>query len=330
MTTDAGGGSSPTADRADARTPGDPRVLPAATTEETAAETAAARATHAEGGARVDRRLFLTAVTGSVALGAAACSAPGGPSASPQSRSASASVTADRTTTSPAPRGPTTTNATTAGGAATTSGRVTPVVLRTDGPDIVHGPTNRALVALTFHGAGDPSLTHRALDLLALHDARVTVFAVGTWLTAHLDLGKALVDGGHDLGNHTWSHRTMPRLDPVDARAEVTRGAEAVARVPGSSPLLFRPSGTPSSTATIRAAARSAGYHRCVSYSVDPRDYADPGPAAVTARTLAGVAPGSIVSLHLGHAGTVAALPSVLSGLASRGLRAVTLSELLA
>ncbi|NUR15919.1 MAG: polysaccharide deacetylase family protein [Dermatophilaceae bacterium] len=202
--------------------------------------------------------------------------------------------------------------------------------MRADGPDIVHGPTDRALVALTFHGAGEPGLTHQVLEVLAAHDARVTVFAVGTWLAANLDLGKALVDGGHDLGNHTWSHRTMPRLDAATARAEVARGAEVVARVAGSSPLLFRPSGTPSSTATIRLAAQAAGYHRCVSYSVDPRDYADPGAAAVTARTLAGVAPGSIVSLHLGHAGTVAALPSILSGLASRGLRAVSLTELLA
>jgi hypothetical protein len=38
---------------------------------------------------------------------------------------------------------------------------------------------------------------------------------------------------------------------------------------------------------------------------------------------------GSIVSLHLGHAGTVAALPGILDGIRSRGWSAVTVTELL-
>ncbi len=285
-------------------------------------------------GSRVDRRVFLAGVTGSLALGAAACSSPGttdavatsggSSGAGPGSSTPSASTQDASGTSAPASASATSTAAT------PPSGRVTPAVLQTNGPDVVHGPSSAPRVALTFHGAGDPSLTHRVLALLARHDARVTVFAIGTWLSANPDLGRAVVDAGHDLGNHTWSHRTMPRLDVATARTEVARGAEAVAAVAGSSPLLFRPSGTPTSTATIRAAARAAGYHRCVSYSVDPRDYADPGAAAVTARTLSAVRPGSIVSLHLGHPGTAAALPSVLSGLASRGLHAVTLTELLA
>ena len=62
---------------------------------------------------------------------------------------------------------------------------------------------------------------------------------------------------------------------------------------------------------------------------VDPEDFRDPGPDAVRQRTLDGVTAGSIVSLHLGHAGTVTALPGILEGLSARGLRAVTLSTLL-
>jgi peptidoglycan/xylan/chitin deacetylase (PgdA/CDA1 family) len=203
-------------------------------------------------------------------------------------------------------------------------------VLTTTGPDIVSGPPSTHAVALTFHGAGDPALTHEVLRICAAHGAHVTVFAVGTWLTTNLDLGRAIVAAGHDLGNHTWSHQTMPRLDAPTAAREVSRGAEAVARVPGSSPLLFRPSGTPTSTPTIRAAARSAGYHRCISYDVDPRDYADPGAAAVAGRVLRGCAAGSIVSLHLGHAGTVTALPEILKGLDTRSLGTMTMTELVA
>jgi len=120
-------------------------------------------------------------------------------------------------------------------------------------------------VALTFHGAGPADLTQRVLSIVAARGGRITVFAVGRWLEQNLDLGRAILAAGHDLGNHTWSHRVMTRLGPAVAHREVQRGADAVAAVRGRPGSLFRPSGTPSSTATIRAEARAAGYQRCVS-----------------------------------------------------------------
>jgi SAM-dependent methyltransferase len=58
-------------------------------------------------------------------------------------------------------------------------------------------------------------------------------------------------------------------------------------------------------------------------------DYTDPGPDAIVSAVLGSTRPGSIVSLHLGHSGTVTALPAILRGLASRELRPVTLTDLL-
>jgi peptidoglycan/xylan/chitin deacetylase (PgdA/CDA1 family) len=121
----------------------------------------------------------------------------------------------------------------------------------------------------------------------------------------------------------------MPGLDAAATRREVEQGANAVAASVGAAGLLFRPSGTQTSTPTIRAAALAAGYARCVSYDVDPLDYTDPGASAVQSRTLAEVRPGSIVSLHLGHQGTIDALPGILRGLADKGLAAVTVTRLL-
>jgi peptidoglycan/xylan/chitin deacetylase (PgdA/CDA1 family) len=66
-----------------------------------------------------------------------------------------------------------------------------------------------------------------------------------------------------------------------------------------------------------------------VSYDVDSLDYTDPGPDAIVSAVLGPARPGSIISLHLGHPGTVTAMPAILRGLASRGLRPVTLTELL-
>jgi len=184
-------------------------------------------------------------------------------------------------------------------------------------------------VALTFHGAGDRSLTEQVLASCASHQAHVTVFAVGQWLAGIPAVGPQILAAGHELGNHTWSHQQMPQLSAGAARDEVRHCADALRNATGSTGWWFRPSGTPHSTARIRAAAGQSGYLRCVSYDVDPQDYRDPGAANVVSRTLAQVRPGSIVSLHLGHAGTVAALAPILAGLADKRLQPVTLSHLL-
>lgn len=204
-----------------------------------------------------------------------------------------------------------------------------PAILTQPGPDISSGPRTGSGVALTFHGAGEIALTVAVLDLARRAGARLTIFAVGQWLAANASVGRDIVADGHDLGNHTWSHQQMPSLSAARARQEITDGAAAVARAVGSAGLLFRPSGTRTSTPTIRAAAAAAGYQRCISYDVDPRDYQDPGRDAVASRTIAAMTTGSIVSLHLGHQGTVDALPAIFTALGSRGLRAVRVTDLL-
>ena len=80
---------------------------------------------------------------------------------------------------------------------------------------------------------------------------------------------------------------------------------------------------------TIRRAAADSGYDRCLAYDVDPLDYTDPGAAQVRANVRTAVGKGSIVSLHLGHPGTITALPAILDDLAGRGLEAVTVTDLL-
>ncbi len=79
----------------------------------------------------------------------------------------------------------------------------------------------------------------------------------------------------------------------------------------------------------MRRGGRKAGYRTGGSYDVDSLDYTDPGPDAVVANVLGSVRRGSIVSMHLGHPGTVTALPAILHGLAKLRLRPVTLTGLL-
>jgi peptidoglycan/xylan/chitin deacetylase (PgdA/CDA1 family) len=205
----------------------------------------------------------------------------------------------------------------------------TPTARPAAGPDITHGPRTGHAVALTFHGDGPETVVRQVVAALHRADASVTVLAVGRWLASAPDVARMLRDAGHELGNHTWSHLPMPRLPAARIRTEVDRAAAELETLTGSAGRWFRPSGTPRSTRDIRAAAVAAGYGACLGYDVDPLDYTDPGPDAIVGSLARQVRPGSIVSLHLGHPGTVAALPAVLTHLHDRGLAPVTASELL-
>ncbi len=195
--------------------------------------------------------------------------------------------------------------------------------------ELVHGPRDKPRVALTFHGQGEPAQVRQLLDELERGGARVTVLAVGSWLDAQPAMAKRILDGGHDLGNHTQNHLDISGMSPTNTFAEINTCAGRLRELTGSIGSWFRPSQTQYSTATIREQATRVGYPSCLSYDVDSLDFTDPGPDAVVRNTLAAVQNGSIVSLHFGHAGTVAAIPALLDGLHQRGLRAVTATELM-
>jgi peptidoglycan/xylan/chitin deacetylase (PgdA/CDA1 family) len=189
-------------------------------------------------------------------------------------------------------------------------------------------------VALTFHTDGDLALAQELLDELARRNTVITSFVVGSWLDANPRWAKKLLDAGHELANHTYSHPAFLSLSPDAMRAEIERCRDVIVRLTGYPGALFRPSGTDDGTAVppdaVLDAAAQAGYGTVLGFDVDPRDYTDPGTDAVVRRTLAAVTSGSIVSLHFGHPGTVEAMPRILDGLEERNLTPVTASALLA
>ena len=198
-----------------------------------------------------------------------------------------------------------------------------------DHPDISHGSRSKKQVALTFHGAGSAKLADRILAIVKEHQVGISVMAVGTWLEASPGMARAVLDAGHDLGNHTMHHKPMRTLSAKEAYTEIQQGALLLDKLIGSKGSWFRPSGVPHSTAQIRTAARKAGYPYCVTYDVDSLDYTDPKPSKIVSNTLDHVKSGSIISLHFGHANTPLALPALIEGLAKRHLQPVTLTTLL-
>jgi peptidoglycan/xylan/chitin deacetylase (PgdA/CDA1 family) len=189
-------------------------------------------------------------------------------------------------------------------------------------------PTEGNGVALTFHGDGPVALATALLAEAERAGARVTVMAVGRWLRDYPHMARRVLDGGHELGNHTEHHIDIDALNPNAAYAEIESCAARLRKLTGSSGRWFRPSQAQHANATVRAAAVRAGYPTVLSYDLDSRDYTDPGANAVVHNVLSAVRAGDVVSMHLGHRGTVEALPAILDGLRTRGLRSITATEL--
>src|SRR4051794_12162305 len=181
--------------------------------------------------------------------------------------------------------------------------------------ELTHAGTGRAEVALTFHGAGHEELGRRLLTLLHDRGAAGTVLAVGTWLQRYPDVARMVVGLGHEMGNHTWSHPDLAALDEAGVRVEIERCRDLIASATGGPGAFFRPSQAQHATPAVSRAATAAGYSAVLSYDVDSRDFTDPGAAAIRRNAMA-VTAGGVVSLHLGHPGTLDALPGVLDDLA--------------
>ncbi|MET7618554.1 polysaccharide deacetylase family protein [Streptomyces sp. NPDC005408] len=255
----------------------------------------------------IDRRSALRAAAGAAAAGALATScSDGGPAPAPP---AAPTLPTRDPSPAPAPRAP----------------------RRFPGQpaQITHGPRDRDRVALSFHGQGDPAIAKAALAEAERAGARITVLAVGSWLDQYPDLARRILDGGHDLGNHTQRHLGISQMSEADAYAEITDCAERLRRLTGSIGTWFRPSRAKDATPLVTRLAARAGYPHVLSYDVDSLDFTSPGATAVVRNVTGQIRRGSVVSLHFGYPDTVDALPALLDDLDRRGLRAVTTTELL-
>ncbi len=219
-----------------------------------------------------------------------------------------------------------------AGTGATAPATTTTIVPHPGGPAayIPNGSRSSTQIALTFHGSGDPALTDQILALAALLKAPISVFAVGQWLEQYPDISGKILAGGHQLANHTYTHPALATLGQAAVAQEITRCRDVLVTQSHSTGTFFRPSGIETKPSDmILAEAGKAGYATCVGFDVDPIDYNDPGATTIVSRVAAGLRPGSIVSLHLGHAGTVAAFERIVTNIRNRGLSPALVGDVL-
>ncbi|MEE3918403.1 polysaccharide deacetylase family protein [Micromonospora sp. BRA006-A] len=111
----------------------------------------------------------------------------------------------------------------------------------TGGLQVVWGVrTEEPLVALTFDDGPRPQWTPMVLDTLAEHRVPATFFLVGERAREHAALVRGRMDA-HEVGNHSWAHRDLARMDAATVYDDLWRSHDAITAATGSAPRLLRP-----------------------------------------------------------------------------------------
>ena len=193
-----------------------------------------------------------------------------------------------------------------------------------------HVPTTTEAVALTFDDGPCPQWTPQVLDTLAELEAPATFFLVGSNLRRYASLARY---SGHEVGNHTWSHADLARLDEQAVLDEVRRCHYEISAVLGAAPKLLRPPWGHMAGSTLLA-ADSLDYDIVLWSQRMPENEYRVNRSGIVNRVVADAQPGAIMLAHdtgsTDRLITVENLRGIVRGLRAKGFRLVTVSELLA
>lgn len=178
--------------------------------------------------------------------------------------------------------------------------------------------------ALTFDDGPDAKYTGQVMGILDSLGIHATFFLIGDRIQDYPLITEALIASGHEIGNHSLTHKAMTRLSTDHQRGELVGVNEQLAGY-GVTPRWFRPPYGLYNETTTRL-ARELGMET-VNWSVDPRDWTRPGVDTITSRVLRSTEPGAVILLHSTNSQTVAALPRIIEELSARGYSFVTMSE---
>ncbi len=189
--------------------------------------------------------------------------------------------------------------------------------------------TEEKKVALTFETTWGNSRIGDVLDILKRLNVRATFFITGNWAEKYPEDVRAIFEAGHDLGNHSGSHRNMTQMSEEEKTEELMGAHKKVKELTGTEMNLFRaPYGACDDRVILNAGEH--GYYT-IGWDVDSLDWKDYGVDAILASVLENgeLKNGSIILLHSEAKYTADALEDLIAGLRERGYEPVPVSELI-
>ena len=184
---------------------------------------------------------------------------------------------------------------------------------------------NDKKVSVTFNCAWNDEDINSILATLDKYNIKATFFIVGDWAEKFPDALKKIKEYGHEIGGHSYNHKDYAHLSVSQIKEDLKKCDEAIKKVTGEAPILYRvPSGSYNNNA-ISALEESGKI--AIQWSADSIDYNDASAEDIYERSIK-LDCGGILLMHNGTKNTATALNRVLDNLCGR-FEPVLVSELL-
>jgi polysaccharide deacetylase family sporulation protein PdaB len=207
-----------------------------------------------------------------------------------------------------------------------------PVFSTSDGPKAIYrGETKNKEIALTFDISWGDVKAEPILDTLKKQNIKnATFFLSASWAERHPDLVKRIVDDGHQVGSMGYAYKNYTDLEPNEIRKDLSLAQEVFTKLGVKDVTLLRPPSGDFNKDVLNVAQKH-GY-TIVHYSIDSDDWTNPGVNIIVENTTSSIKGGDIVLLHASDSAkqTNKALPSIIKEIRNKGLKNVTVSELIA
>jgi len=181
-------------------------------------------------------------------------------------------------------------------------------------------------VAITFDDGPDEK-TEQILDLLNEAGFKASFFCIGHKMETHPKLTQRIVDDGHVLGNHTWSHDSLfPLFLPAKIKQELVRTNTLIEQHTGQVNAFFRPPYGVTNPFVSRG-MRSL-FKKVIGWNVRSLDTTNRSKEQVLHRITKNLQPGQIILLHDTSQFVVQILQELITYLKQEGYTSVALHHL--
>lgn len=182
-------------------------------------------------------------------------------------------------------------------------------------------------IAITFDDGPTPGVTNVVLDELKKRNLRSTFFMIGKRVLAAPELAQRVLAEGHEVCNHTFNHLKLNTLPDQQVDWEIQKTQDTIGEVLNQHPTWLRPPyGAFRKNQIGIPQSKDLGV---VFWSVDPRDWAQPGEDKIVNTILSETKPGSIILCHDLHQQTAHCVGRILDGLLERDFEFTNISTFL-
>lgn len=192
---------------------------------------------------------------------------------------------------------------------------------------IYYVKTEEKKIAISFDCAWGVDYTDKLLDIMRKENVRCTFFAVEFWSEKYPEYLKKIADAGHEIGTHSATHPYMSKLDKNAILKELNTSSDAIEKITGKKPELFRPPYGDYNDLLIDTANEIGLY--TIQWSVDSLDWKNLSDGEIKSRVVSKAHNGAIVLFHNQGLHTHEALSGIISELKSKGYEFVPIGELI-